>query len=97
MDYQKIYDSLIERARTRILDCYVEKHHIVPKCMGGSNRIGNLVELTPEEHYVAHQLLVKIYPNNHKLIYSAAMMTQSSKYGRPGPNRALGVTIPRLW
>jgi hypothetical protein len=74
MNYEKIYNSLIERGKSRKLYCYVEKHHIVPRCLGGSDDIDNLVELTPEEHYVAHQLLVKIYPGNHKLIRAAAMM-----------------------
>jgi len=74
VDYQKIYNTLIERGRSRKLDCYVEKHHIVPRCLGGSDDTTNLVELTPEEHYVAHQLLVKIYPGNHKLIRAATMM-----------------------
>jgi hypothetical protein len=80
MDYQKIYNSLIERGKTRSkLDCYVEKHHIVPVCMNGLDTDENLVELTPEEHYVAHQLLVKIYPDNELLIYAAHMMCS----GRP--------------
>ena len=65
MNYKKIYDSLIERGKNRNLNEYGEKHHIVPKCLGGSNKKENLVKLTPEEHYVAHQLLVKIYPNNN--------------------------------
>jgi hypothetical protein len=30
--------------------------------------------LTPEEHYLAHQLLVKIYPKNRSLINAAVMM-----------------------
>jgi hypothetical protein len=42
--------------------------------MGGSDDLENLAILTPEEHYVAHQLLVKMYPNNHKLIRAAHMM-----------------------
>jgi hypothetical protein len=54
---------------------YIEKHHIIPKCLGGSNEIENIVCLTPEAHYVAHQLLVKIYPDNHKIIKAAHMMT----------------------
>jgi len=74
MDYKKIYDSLIERGKSRVLDCYTERHHIVPKCLGGSNDANNLVDLTPEEHYVAHQLLVKIYPKNHALARAATMM-----------------------
>jgi hypothetical protein len=53
---------------------YTEKHHIIPKCLGGSDEQSNLVNLTPEEHYIAHQLLVKIYPNSDSLVYAACMM-----------------------
>jgi len=74
MNYSKIYDSLIERGVKRISEGNVEVHHIVPRCMGGSDDKTNLVALTPEEHYLAHQLLVKIYPNNHALVKAAAMM-----------------------
>ena len=77
MDYQLHYDKLINRARNRVLKNYSEKHHIVPRCMGGSNDSNNLVNLTPEEHYVAHQLLIKIFPNNSKLINAAVMMIQN--------------------
>jgi len=74
MNYQKHYDNLINRARNRILNSYVESHHIIPKCVGGTNAKSNLVDLTPEEHYVAHQLLVKIYHNEQKLVYALRMM-----------------------
>jgi len=74
MDYKKIYESLVQKAKIRNIDSYVESHHILPKCIGGSNEKENLVNLTPEEHYLAHQLLVKIYPNNHSLIKAASMM-----------------------
>lgn len=67
MDYRKIYNSLIERAKNRKLNTYKEKHHIIPKCMGGSNTKENLVELTAREHYMAHLLLVKMHPDNDKL------------------------------
>ena len=72
MNYQRIYEQLT--AKDMIAD-YTEKHHIIPKCMGGTNDPSNLVSLTPEAHYVAHQLLVKIYPTNHKLIYATVLMT----------------------
>jgi len=77
MNYKKIYESLIERGKTRILDQYTENHHIIPRCMGGSDDQDNLVRLTPEEHYVAHQLLVKIYPENYSLAKAAAMMVSN--------------------
>ena len=74
MNYRKIYQSLIDKGKNRKLDCYKEKHHILPRCLGGTDDASNLVDLTPEEHYIAHQLLVKIYPNNVKIIRAATMM-----------------------
>jgi len=81
MNYASHYQRLISRAQQRErLPGYVEIHHIVPRCLGGSDCLENLVALTPEEHFVAHQLLVKIYPENSKLVYAAVMMTSSSKF-----------------
>ncbi len=47
MNYQKIYNQLIEKRQNQRLtkkDCYVEKHHIVPRSMGGNNDKENLVK-----------------------------------------------------
>ena len=84
MNYWKHYELLCERGKARTLNEYIEKHHIIPKCMGGSDDIDNITFLTPEEHYVAHQLLVKMYPNHRGLTWAAIQMTGNSKYnGRP--------------
>jgi hypothetical protein len=77
MNYKKIYDSLITRAKNRKLTEFTESHHIIPRCMGGNNDRSNLADLTPEEHYIAHQLLVKLYPKNHALVRAASMMIPS--------------------
>ena len=74
MDYQRIYNQIIERAKTRQLDCYKEKHHIIPKCMGGSNDKTNLVELTAREHFLCHRLLCIMYPEDRKLKYALVLM-----------------------
>lgn len=74
MDYQKIYNKIINRAQNRILEGYVEKHHIIPRCMGGTDDADNLVTLTAREHYVCHQLLTKIYPTHKGLALAAHMM-----------------------
>jgi len=71
MNYQKIHNQIINRAKDRLLEDYSEKHHIIPRCVNGTNAKENLVYLTPEEHYVVRQLLVKMYPQNHKLIFAA--------------------------
>src|SRR5688572_20828152 len=75
MNYAYHYDRLIERARNRKIDGYVEEHHIIPRCMGGGDNKDNLVKLTPEEHYVAHQLLVKMHPGHAGLVWAASNMT----------------------
>jgi hypothetical protein len=79
MNYKNHYDRLIDRAKNRIINVPTESHHIIPQCMTGSNDKINLVDLTPEEHLIAHLLLVKIYPNNQKLIYAAKWMTSRVK------------------
>lgn len=89
MDYSRIYIELMERASIREIEGYVEKHHIVPRCMGGDNKPRNLVKLTPEEHYLAHQLLVKIYPENNGLVFAAQAMT-ASRHGQRSNNRRYG-------
>ena len=77
MNYKKHYEKLSSKARNRSIlkSEYKEVHHIIPKCMGGDDSKDNLISLFPEEHLVAHLLLVKIYPDNQKLIYAANMMT----------------------
>lgn len=83
VEYQKHYNKLIDRARNRLLEGYTENHHIIPRCMNGTDDIENIVTLTAEEHYIAHQLLVKIYPNEPKLVFAVHMMT----IGAPNQSR----------
>ena len=83
--YQKWYDSLIERARTRAIEGYVENHHIIPKCLGGSNDTSNLVKLTAREHLIAHLLLCRSYyfnkhPQKNKARLAYQMMRNYSKH-----------------
>jgi hypothetical protein len=70
MNYQKIHDAIIERAKTRKLEDYKERHHIIPRCMGGTNTPENLVDLTAREHFIIHKLLCEIYPAETKLHYA---------------------------
>jgi len=62
VDYVAVYDELIERARDRSRQGYMERHHIVPRCLGGGDQSSNLVYLTAREHFLAHKLLVRIHP-----------------------------------
>jgi len=75
--YQRIYNQLIEKRKEFFnFEEYSEKHHIIPRCMGGSDEKSNLVKLTAREHFIAHTLLVKIYPNNMKLSSALNKMLQ---------------------
>lgn len=62
MNYRKVYDDLIAKCQARqSIDGYKERHHIIPKSLGGSNDPSNFVDLTAREHFVAHFLLAKIH------------------------------------
>ena len=81
MNYQKVYNQIIERARGRELEGYRERHHILPRSMGGDDSPENLVDLTAREHFVCHWLLTKIHPQgrmHHKAIHAFAMMAWCS-------------------
>jgi len=86
MNYREHYRRLIKRARNRVLEGYSERHHVKPRCLGGEDKLRNIIRLTPEEHYVGHQLLVKMYPGNTSLVHAAWMMStnqngmRSNKY-----------------
>jgi len=90
MNYNKIYDNLMNKRKTNLLENqYTEKHHIIPKCFGGADTKDNMVALTPEEHFLAHQLLVKIYPEHKGLKYALFMMTIEPN-GRRNNNKLFG-------
>ena len=69
MNWLQVYDSLIENAkkRTNLSSSGFEHHHIIPKCLNGSDDPSNIVSLTLREHFIAHKLLVLIYPENKQL------------------------------
>lgn len=71
MNYQKAYDALIAYRKSNIPTGYTEKHHILPKSLGGSNDKQNIVKLTAKEHFIAHRLLAKIHGGK---MWSALLM-----------------------
>jgi hypothetical protein len=77
MNYLRIYNSIINYAKEFPAEGYTEQHHIIPKCLGGSDDSSNLISLSPRQHYVCHWLLAKHY-NIKKLWGAFAMMTVAS-------------------
>lgn len=78
--YTIIYFKIINRAKNRSIAGYTEKHHIIPKSIGGTNNIENLVKLTAKEHFICHRLLTKITTgdNKRKMIFAAWAMTMAN-------------------
>jgi hypothetical protein len=78
MNYQRIYNQIIEKAksenRRKYDEIYYESHHILPRCLGGSDILENKVLLTAKEHFLCHWLLVRIYPESSKLAYAFWMI-----------------------
>jgi hypothetical protein len=63
-----------------------ERHHVIPKSLGGSNDKRNLVLLTPREHYICHLLLPKMCIDQrhiYKMTYAFFSMAKSELH----PNR----------
>lgn len=84
MNYGRIYSQIMNNARDRHLgaDTYTEKHHVLPRCMGGDDSGENIVVLTAREHFLAHWLLVKIHPDVWKLYFAFFQMTKKHSHDR---------------
>ena len=59
--YLKHYNNLCDKARSRsTIEGYFEKHHVIPRSLGGTDDSSNIVLLSAREHYIAHKILVRI-------------------------------------
>ena len=74
------YNKLINHYKTVLVNGHHEKHHIIPKCMGGTDDVKNLILLPTRAHFIAHYLLYKAYPNNKKISHAFAMMGVCNKF-----------------
>jgi hypothetical protein len=66
--YTKYYNQLVESRKlmNRTFQTGFEKHHIIPKSLGGNDTKSNLVVFTPREHCLAHLLLAKMFSGTSK-------------------------------
>jgi hypothetical protein len=79
--YTKWYNNIIFNRRQNPLNnsVYQEKHHIIPKSLGGSNKKENIVSLTAREHFICHRLLVKMTEGKNKAKMSYAIRTMMNR------------------
>jgi hypothetical protein len=58
--YSKFYFNIVNNAKQlKRAKRGNERHHILPRSLGGNDEASNLVNLSPREHYVCHLLLTK--------------------------------------
>lgn len=82
-NYQDFINNIIQtRGRFACGDEYHERHHILPKCMDGTDDEDNLIDLFAREHFEAHRLLAQENLDNYKLVYAWTMMAWTKKGGR---------------
>ena len=80
--YTKWYNQITERARDRVVDTYIETHHIKPRRLGGTDDADNLVELTAREHFICHWLLTKMHTGDerNKMMSAFFLMRGNNSY-----------------
>lgn len=73
--YEEFINNILAiRGRFACGEEYHERHHITPKCLGGTDDEDNLIDLFAREHFVAHKLLSDENPDNNHLAYAFACM-----------------------
>jgi hypothetical protein len=74
--YTKWYQTITQNGKQERLPGY-ERHHIVPRSLGGTDDISNITFITTREHFICHWLLIKIHPTGEehwKMLNALRMM-----------------------
>ena len=84
--YSNHYFLIIEKAENRnwtrkSAGCYVESHHVLPKCIHGND---DTVFLTAKEHFICHLLLTKMLEGDYKskMCWAAKRLFHSKKLNK---------------
>lgn len=89
MTYKEFIDNILKtRGRFNCGDEYHERHHIVPRCMDGTDDEENLIDLFAREHFIAHKLLALENLENEKLVFAWWNMCQCTGSAK----KRIGVT-----
>lgn len=82
MSYNEYINNILKTRGRFNCKGYKERHHIIPKCLKGTNDEDNLIDLYPQEHFIAHKLLHEEYPSNMGLC--TAYFRMCFKNGKSG-------------
>ena len=79
MTYDEFIENILnDRGRFNCGEEYHERHHIIPKSLGGSDDEENLIDLYAREHYEAHKLLAEENTESDKLLFALWSMSNKS-------------------
>ena len=84
MDYKRHYDHLIKKYgfKSKPEHVYTERHHIVPRCLGGTDDKSNLIYLEARAHLISHLLLAAMHNWKHVGLNTAVfLMANTQKRG----------------
>ena len=74
------YKRFMDALKGQSVDGYCEVHHIVPRSLGGSDDVDNLIRLTARQHFVAHWMLARALGGSASRAFF--MMSNFGKYGK---------------
>ena len=80
MNYSSIYQSIVDKYGCQSTGL-VERPHILPRSMGGTDSSDNIVGVSPRVHYILHLLLYKMTEGNdkRKMWYAVWNMSHQGK------------------
>ena len=84
--YTKWYFNIIQSAKSNTSG-YLEKHHIVPRSLGGNNTNENIAKLTAKQHFICHLLLTKMTKGTEKSKMLSAAWAMVSLHSKNHKNR----------
>ena len=97
MKYNNFIKRILEsRENVKQEGVYMERHHVIPKCMGGTNDPENLVWLTDREHLIAHKMLYRENKSNYKLAFAYHQIYKTLRGKRKGYNKDLK-KVREIW
>jgi hypothetical protein len=90
--YYHWYYNIVNRRLEHPATGYTERHHIIPKSLGGLNHRSNIVRLTAREHFICHRLLTKMTSglNRQQMFHALACFTKPIQ---PRPEIKINSTV----
>lgn len=84
LDYHHIYREFIANRKAKLKpEGYTERHHILPRSLGGRDVSANLIDLTARDHYFAHCCLAKMHGGKMwSALFAVANMAKSDQAWR---------------